>query len=132
VSHSRLVPYQYPADKLGLSAVTLEEERTSNRFGVSGREKMTVFVDLAEHSAATVVKVNVDATNDKGTTWFPIQAESISSGTGTLTDYTAEKAVSAADTFEVRYLLGFENIRIRVSGTSGAAGDVVSVTALVK
>lgn len=60
---------------------------------------------------------------------MPIQSESISSGTGTLSDYVQSKTVSGTDTFLGRFTLDDDLIRIRVSGTSGAAGDVVSVYA---
>ena len=125
-------PFQYVPAKLGLSAVTLASERTSNTFGTLGREELTVYVNLSAQSAASAVLVKVDGTNDSGTTWFPVQSVSIAAGTGTLSDYVASKAVSGADTFEARFDLNFQQCRIRVSGTSGAAGDVVSVSALVR
>jgi hypothetical protein len=127
-----ILPFHYTPAKLGLSGVTLASERTSNSFNVPGRTELTVFANLSARSAATDVKINVDASNDSGTTWFPVQSVAIAAGTGTMSDYTATKAVSAADTFEARFDLSFQLCRIRVSGTSGAAGDVVSVSALVK
>jgi hypothetical protein len=126
-----LSPFHYTAHKLGLSGVTLASERTSSSFGVSEREQLTVFVNLSARTSATAVLVNVDASNDGGTTWFPVQSVAVAGGTGTLSDYTASKTVSGTDTFEARFELNFQMCRIRVSGTSGAAGDVVSVTALV-
>jgi len=73
--------------------------------------------------------VNLDSSPDGGTTWFPVQSEALSAGTGTLTDYTQSKTVSGVDTFICRWDIDDDLLRIRVSGTSGAAGDVVSVTA---
>jgi hypothetical protein len=127
-----MAPFHYSPAALGLSAVTLASERTSNSFGVKERTEMTVFGSLTARSAATTFLINVDASNDGGTTWFPVQSVATSAGTGTMSDYTASKTVSGVDTFEARFDLNFQLCRIRTSGASGAAGDVVSISALVR
>ena len=116
------------AATVGLSGVTLASERTSNNIICEGYNQCTVFVNLSAQSAATDVQVDVDTSDDEGTTWFPLQSVSIASGTGTLSDLQWTKAVSGADTFAFDFPINYERIRLRVDGTSGGASDVVTVT----
>ena len=115
--------------ELNLSGVTLASERTSNTLSCTGYGILTVYVNLSAWTTASAVVVAVDVTPDSGTTWIPVQSESIAGGVGTLSDYTVSNAGSAADQFMGRFTLDDDTFRIRISGTSGAAGDVVSVWA---
>lgn len=117
----------YRPDQLNLSGVTLASERTSNTIECDGRDQMTINVNLSARTAATAVLVAVDISPD-GTTWYPLQSESISSGTATLSDLVWSKTVSGTDTWSFYYPIAAQKMRIRISGTGGAAGDVVSVT----
>lgn len=123
--------------ELGLSAVTLATERTSNSIGLNGASRLAVYVKHSANSAATRIDVNLDVTPEgmSGETvsnWYVSQTAAIAAGTVTLSDEDIQKAVSGVKLFEVRFdELNAAYCRIRISGTSGAAGDIVSVTAIV-
>ena len=56
------------------------------------------------------------------------QSKAISSGTGTLSDYTEVKAVSADAVFILEYgVRAYRNVKLVFSGTSAGAGDTVDV-----
>lgn len=129
---SKIAPYTYTPGKLGLDAVTLAAERTSNSFDMRYRSDVSVSVK-ATRGAYTAVLVTFQQSPNNGTDWFDIQSVAIAAGTGTLSDYTASKTVSASDNFEASLTsLAFKDMRIKVSGTAGAASDTVSVWVTVK
>lgn len=129
----QLQPYTYPPKKLSLDGVTLAAERTSNSFHVAYRDNMNVFVELSARTTATAVLVKLEAYDEFLAEWIPVQSVNISAGTGALSDFQFSKSVSGVDTFNALFALdrAYDLVRLKVSGTSGAAGDVVSVSARV-
>ena len=115
------------APELGLSAVTLASERTSNAFSGTGWDSLTVYFDLTARSASTALICKLEVSHDRGTTWAQIKSESIAAGTGTLSAYSQSFANTAAALLPCRFDIDDDFLRIKVSGTSGAAGDVATV-----
>jgi hypothetical protein len=102
-------------------------------FGMRERSELSVKVNLSAQDAATAVLVVLQETPDLGTTWVDVQSVSVAAGTGTYSDFTASKPVSDVKVYEHRFTdLNADNMRIKISATSGAAGDVASVWARVK
>lgn len=114
------------APALGLSAVTLASERTSNVFSVKGYRNLTVYLNLTARSASTALICKLFTSNN-ATTLGQTKSESISSGTGTLSSYSQSFANTATGIVTFRFDLDDDFALIKVSGTSGAAGDVCTV-----
>lgn len=116
-----------PTD-LSLSGVTLASERTSSTQSGKGYRNLTVYLNLTARSAATAVICKLEVSPD-GTTFGQTKSESISSGTGTLSSYSQSFATTSTGLTPFRFNIDDEFWRIKVSGTSGAAGDVCDVYA---
>jgi len=112
----------------GLNASTLEAERTSSTLMCTGYDQMTIFVDH-ENSGCTRVDLNIDASPDDGTTWFPVQTTAVSAGAVTLSDADYQKTVSANDEWIINTPINYDHVRIRVSSGAGSpvAADTVKV-----
>jgi hypothetical protein len=118
----------YDAPATGLSAVTLASERTSSPLSCDGYRNLTVYFNFTAQSAATALICKVEVSHDGGSTWGQIKSESISSGTGTLSDYSQSFATTSASLVPFRFTLDDDHFRVKISATGGAAGDVCSVT----
>ena len=127
------------ATDLSLSGVTLAAERTSATFDLRGADQITVFVVQTAHSAATRIDCNLDLSDEpmeNGATtsnWCQTMSAAISAGTATMTELDPQNAVTGVEkaTFhfsDVNALRG----QVRVSATSGAAGDTANVSVLIK
>ena len=89
---------------------------------------LTVFVDFA-HSAATDVQMVCSASDDQGTTDFPVQSCAVAAGVCTSTDANWTKAVAGNDEWIWRVdIVGIPYLECVFSGTSGGASDKVVVT----
>lgn len=117
------------APELGLSAVTLASERTSSSFSATGWDSLTIYVNLTARSGTTALICKLEVSNDGGTTWGQIKSESIAAGTGTLSSYSQSFATTSTGLTPYRFDLDDDLVRVKVSATSGAAGDVCTVTA---
>lgn len=115
----------YPSD-LSLSGVTLESERTSSTIECDGYDQLVLYV-VHTNSSATRIDINVDSSPNDGTDWCEFQSENISSGTATLSDLDYQKTVSASKKIRVAVPINDDQIRVRISGTSGGASDLVTV-----
>ena len=117
--------------RLGLSGVTLASERTSETFDATGYSQLTLYVDLTAYSAVTAVLVKIEAQPAGSSNWHRVGFTSTAAGTATLSDGTwSFSNAAAADQLPIIDLpLNYKKMRVKVSGTNGAAGDVVSVYA---
>jgi hypothetical protein len=126
-SRHKLTRYIAP-DVTGLSGATLAAERTSNNLSTAGFDQLTIFIDYT-YSAASAVTMTLEASDDNGSTWYRTQTGSISSGTVTLSSQTFTKSTGSADqTFVVNQAINYDMMRIKVAGTSGDTGDLVTVS----
>lgn len=118
-----------PAE-VGIDGAVLTAEQTSNDIDVNGFAQMTLLVNHSTNADATTITIAPDISVDGGTTWYPLQTQSVSAGVATLSDLVITKAVSGADTFVYDIPINYDLMRLRVSGAgiSGSSTDVVSVT----
>ena len=80
--------------------------------------------------AATALTVQLFKSADDGNTYQRVPSLDILSGTGTASDYTVSKAVTATDTLWVDTGVGnATHVKIIVAATSGGAGDLITVVA---
>jgi hypothetical protein len=114
---------------MGAGTVTLAAQRTSASFDARGYSALTLEINLSARTAATTIDVLLETSNDEGTTWHRVQSVSVSGGTATLSDLLYQKTVSAADTICINIPINYSFMRIKVDGTSGAAGDVIAISA---
>lgn len=119
-------PVTLQPDQVGLNLVVLTTERTSNTLSADGREQLTMNVNLSTWAAATTVSLAVDV-SENGTTWFPMQSESIAAGIATLTPLIWRQAVSAAELWSINTPIGAKFFRIRITSAAGTT-DAASVT----
>lgn len=123
------------ATDLGLDGVTLAAERTSNAFPIEGYNHISVFVNFT-HNAATRIDVNIDHSPlyiSETPVWHELPISSTSStGVATVTELDAQRAVSGDKKYTVK-VGGLNGVagRIRISGTSGGASDLVTVYAIL-
>lgn len=122
--------------KLGLSAVVLSAEKTSNSFSLWGYPNLAVFVVTTWH-AATRIDVNLDVTPDGWdmgaiSNWMKSQSATIASGAATMDELDIQKATSnAVVLFEVRFTeLNAVHGRLRISSTAGDT-DTATVTGIL-
>ena len=99
----------------------------SATFGVGDYTQMTVEI-ISAWAAASDVQFYLEHSPD-GTNWAREQSVAIAAGTGTLTDYTYVRAVSAADAWFVPIPITMDgNYRLQFTGTSAdGATDAVTV-----
>lgn len=113
-------------DKVGLNSALLTAERTSNTIECAGFEQLTLYVNLSTWGAASTVSVAIDL-SENGTTWFPMQSESIALGIATLTPLIWRQAVGAAELWAIMTPIHAQKFRIRITSAGGTT-DVASVT----
>ncbi len=117
---------------VGLEAAALDAERTSNSMDATGFDQLTIMVDHdGNTTGALVISVAVDQSDDKGTTWFPIQTGALAAGINTLSDRIDRKTVAGVDTWVINVPLNAAFFRIRISAAGGAATDTASVSLLL-
>lgn len=125
------------AVELGLSAVTLAAERTSNKIDMVGASELGIEVQLTRGGSATRVDVAVDVSMDDPASaapiWTQVMSESTSAGAVTVAIRVYQFTTSATS----NWVLAVQNLncrmaRIRViTGAGGAsASDVVTIRAL--
>lgn len=80
---------------------------------------------------ATQVNIACFSSNDAGLTYSPIQAQDLTNGADTFTDYLPKKATGGASMSFSFYLpnRNYTNIRVVFSGTGAGAGDLITVKA---
>lgn len=113
-------------DQVGLNGVVLSAERTSNTIECAGREQLTLYVNLSTWAAASTVSVAIDI-SENGSTWFPLQSESIAAGIATLTPLIWRQAVGAAELWAIYTPIAAQKFRIRITSAGGTT-DAASVT----
>ena len=102
--------------------------RTFN-LDTDGWASLAVYVDFTR-SAGTAVTLTCSATDDEGTTDFPIQECTFSSGTCTLDDIVYSKTTSVSDTFHFLVdTLGAEEIECVFAVASGGSSDFITIDA---
>lgn len=114
--------------KLNLSARAITDSvwSASTAFGVGGYSQMTVEI-VHTNSSATDIQFYLEHTPD-GTNYAREQSVSISSGTGTLSDYTYNKAVTGDDQWFVQIPITMDgNHRLQFTGSAGDGTDDVTV-----
>ncbi len=112
---------------VALAAVTLAAERTSEAFTVQGYNTVTLHVDYTR-SAGTDVFINIDQSDDNGTTWRQTVIGTKTAGVVEV----AELALTETGTASFAYTfppvaIDCTDIRIRADATAGAAGDILTV-----
>ena len=125
------------AAELGLSAVTMAEERTSNDIDMRGATQLALFVALTNGGTATRIDVSVDVSWDDPTiaspVWTPLQNATVGASSTSLADGPFQHTVSGNDEWQVFVTnLNCCMARVRVStGAGGAsASDVVTIRAI--
>lgn len=105
-----------------LSAVTLEAQRTSTTMHTEGMDSLVLDYRYT-YSAATATQIYVDHSVD-GTTW------SKTAELDTITERAHVYTTSAtSNNFHIVLPIHAKWTRVRVTGTSGAAGDLVTLNA---
>jgi len=80
--------------------------------------------------AASALTVTIAASLDDGTTYGDIQSMSVSGGTGTLSDMTWSKAVSADKGIIIDLpVAAYTHIKVIIGGTGGGATDKLTLQA---
>jgi len=119
---------------LKLSQQTLDSTRT---FTINTRAAIGVIlqVNLTARTAVTAILVSATGKHLVNNTLLPagnITSVGISGGTGTRAAYTDSYAIAATGSYMLDFnVQGCDEITVSVSGTAGAAGDVVDVYAWV-
>lgn len=122
-----LAQYEVTPAQLGLNAVTIASQKTSNIIGATGVEQIAVEVDLLTQTAATRIDVNVEARLSSNAGWSNVGAASTAAtGVSTLTDLQQQRAVAAVDTFVFNLSMNYKDIRVKVVGQN-ATTDTCSV-----
>jgi len=116
------------AAALNLNAKAINAAKTSNAFSTNGFGTLDIFINYTR-STGTAVTFSLEGSNDGGTTWFKPQAESVSAGVSTLTNYTFSNAVSGSEKFVVSSRIFADVMRIlSLTATGGDDDDVATVT----
>ena len=112
----------------GIAASAAEASRTAI-CNVASADSIGFGIDLA-WVAATAITVQLFKSADGGVTYQRVPSLDISSGTGTASDYTVSKGVSATDTLWVDLGVGnATHVKIIVGATGGGATDLITVKA---
>jgi len=116
-------------DALTMDDQSLASDAVSATINATGYNQLTLEVAYTYAAGTTAVTITVEVSND-ASAWHNLQEVSWASGTGTLTDATWSKAVSAADVdFAVNIPCNYKYMRFTV-GVSGTptASDTVKIT----
>ena len=118
------------AAELGLSAVTLAAERTSNTINCEGMSQLSLQIEYT-YSAATRVDVNIETSLDPAgsLTWALEHTEAIAAGAVTLSPEDYQKAVSASVNLTIHKPINARHVRVKISSTGGGASDLATVKA---
>ena len=126
VLQRELSPAQVGIDEVAGNATT-----TGSWIESAGYSQATVHVKYTQSGGHTPTNVtfNIDVSHD-GSTAYPLQAASVSSGVATLSDLQYSKATGGASkNFLVDLPLNYESFRIKsLAVGTGASTDTLSVT----
>ena len=116
------------AAELGLSAVTLAAERTSNTINCEGYSQLSIQIQ-ATRDSYTRLDVNVEGTLDPASdlNWATEHTASIAAGTVTLSPEDFQNTTSSTITYIIDKPINRRHIRIKISATAGGTDDLATV-----
>ena len=113
------------------SGIDLDPSITTDGFPVSGYTRLGVTLEYT-YNAATDVSMYVEYSIDGGSTWFRGQDISVSSGTGTSSDASWVKSVSADDDWIWTLNLDAAgHARLVFDATGATASDLLTCKAML-
>jgi len=103
---------------------------TTNPLLTDGYTKLTLQV-IYFHSSATNVNLSCSGSLD-GVTFGKVQSIALSSGVGTLSDYTYTKSVSGNTSFIVNLGMNYKAFQCTASAPGASSGDTITLLAMVQ
>lgn len=119
------------AAEFGVNSLALNATSNSNPVDVNSRNQITLEFDYT-YSAATAVTFYIETRKDANANWKRIQTKVVTAATSSLTDEHFTKPVTASTGWTLNLPANYGQFRMAsITGTSGAAGDLLTVNVRV-